>query len=80
MCEGALQPREAEALAFREALSWLKANYWDGIIVETDVKLLISSLKKLNVSPFGLILDDIKSLLSCFYDILFCHVCRIVNT
>nr|GMD20714.1 probable alpha-amylase 2 [Ipomoea batatas] len=47
----ALQPREAETLAVREALSWLKTNYLDGVIVKTNAEVLITNLNMPNLSP-----------------------------
>nr|GMD17937.1 uncharacterized protein LOC109159918 [Ipomoea batatas] len=49
--EGALQPREAKALAVREALSWLKTNHLDGVIVKTNAEVLITNLNMPNLSP-----------------------------
>ncbi|XP_031121208.1 uncharacterized protein LOC116024454 [Ipomoea triloba] len=76
---GPALPREAEVLAVREALSWLKNTQWDSIIVETDAEVLVRSLHTPNLSPFGLLLDDITVLLSSFQNVKFCHVRRDAN-
>ncbi|XP_019163573.1 PREDICTED: uncharacterized protein LOC109159918 [Ipomoea nil] len=76
---GPLSPREAEALAVREALSWLKRHHWDGLVVETDAEILLTHLHKLSRSPFGLLIEDITALLSSFNDITFRHVRRTAN-
>lgn len=48
--------------------------------MKTDAKLLITSLHKLNLSPFGLLLEDINLLLSSFKNIVFRHVRRTANS
>nr|GMD20715.1 uncharacterized protein LOC109158994 [Ipomoea batatas] len=48
--DGALQPREAETLAVREALSWLKTNHLDGVIVKTNAEVLITNFNMPNLS------------------------------
>nr|GMC59636.1 uncharacterized protein LOC109159918 [Ipomoea batatas] len=50
---GPLHPWEAEALAVREALSWLKDNQWEDVVVETDAEILVHHLHKPSFSPFG---------------------------
>nr|GMD78417.1 uncharacterized protein LOC109159918 [Ipomoea batatas] len=75
---GPLHPREAEALAVREALSWLKDNQWEDV-VETDAEILVHHLHKPSVSPFGLLIADISSLLSTLKDVKLCHVRRDAN-
>ncbi|XP_031122570.1 uncharacterized protein LOC116025477 [Ipomoea triloba] len=80
MFAGIFSPREAEALAVREALSWLKTHGWDGVVVETDAELLITSLHRPNLSPFGLLLEDISLLLSSFHNIVFRHIRRSANS
>nr|GMD87065.1 uncharacterized protein LOC109159918 [Ipomoea batatas] len=76
---GPTLPREAEALAVREALSWLKNNHLDNIIVETDVVVLVRNLHKPSLSPFGLLMDDITVLLPAFQNVKLCHVRRDAN-
>nr|GMD74269.1 agamous-like MADS-box protein AGL61 [Ipomoea batatas] len=41
-----LHPREVEALAVLEALSWLKDYHWDNVLVETDAEVVVRSLRK----------------------------------
>ncbi|XP_031104052.1 uncharacterized protein LOC116007493 [Ipomoea triloba] len=76
---GPILPREAEALAVREALSRLKNNHLDNIIVETDAVVLVRNLHKPSLSPFGLLMDDITVLLSAFQNVKLCHVRRDAN-
>lgn len=57
-------PKEAEALAIREALSWIKANQMEYVQAESDALSVIQSLKHVKpVSSFGLILLDIKDIM-----------------
>nr|GMD28072.1 GPN-loop GTPase 3 [Ipomoea batatas] len=76
---GPLHPREAEALAVRKALSWLKDNQWEDVVVETDAGILVHHLHKPSFSPFGLLIADIASLLSTLKDVKLCHVRRDAN-
>nr|GMD81979.1 agamous-like MADS-box protein AGL61 [Ipomoea batatas] len=41
-----LHPREVEALAVLDALSWLKDYHWDNVLVETDAEVVVRSLRK----------------------------------
>nr|GMD46977.1 uncharacterized protein LOC109155085 [Ipomoea batatas]GMD46978.1 uncharacterized protein LOC109155085 [Ipomoea batatas] len=56
---GIYNAKEAEAIAIRESLSWLKSNNFDNINVETDSLLVVQGLKStLGDSSFHLILAD----------------------
>ncbi|XP_060964627.1 uncharacterized protein LOC133033648 [Cannabis sativa] len=59
-----LQPHEVEAIGIKEALSWIKANGWDGVVLESDCLRVISDIKsnKNMVSPYGHIISDCKAL------------------
>ncbi|CAH9075014.1 unnamed protein product [Cuscuta epithymum] len=77
---GVFLPREAEALAVREALSWLKEAGWDHIDLETDSLQLIKSIQSgEDESSFGVIVGDIRELSTSFNDITFAHVRRSAN-
>nr|GLL31242.1 uncharacterized protein LOC109164833 [Ipomoea trifida] len=65
--QGTYTPKEAEAVAIREALSWLKSNHLDYIMLETDALTVAQSLNStLGTSSFDLIVLDIKDRLSWF--------------
>ena len=57
---GLFRPREAKALAVREALSWIKNLQLSKIIVEIDCLNVYSTLITPNISlnSFGLIIVD----------------------
>ncbi|XP_019155316.1 PREDICTED: uncharacterized protein LOC109152193 [Ipomoea nil] len=57
--------KEAEALGAREALSWIKRKGWERVVLETDAQLVTTAVAGgRNISPFGLIVNDIRELLS----------------
>nr|GMD31864.1 transcription factor TCP4-like [Ipomoea batatas] len=76
---GAVLPKEAEALAIREALSWLKDQHHDNVLVETDAQQIVMRLHLHNSSPFGLLLHDINGLLNSFSNVNVCFVKRSAN-
>ncbi|XVF52569.1 hypothetical protein PTKIN_Ptkin05aG0029000 [Pterospermum kingtungense] len=59
-----LIPSIAEALSFREALSWLKSLHFSSVIVESDAVSVVNALKNnlINDSCFALIITDCISL------------------
>ncbi|XP_073137676.1 uncharacterized protein [Henckelia pumila] len=61
---GLQDPATAEALAIREALSWLKNFNFFSIIVESDSLVVIDALNHsvADRSPFGLLIEDCKLL------------------
>nr|GMD23989.1 uncharacterized protein LOC109191080 [Ipomoea batatas] len=77
---GVFTPREAEAMAVREALSWIKDHGYSQVEVETDALQIIQSLKQsVDDSSFDLILLDVKDLLLSFTDVAISHVSRTAN-
>lgn len=74
-------PKEAEAMAVREALSWLKNRDISQVQVETDSLQIIQSLK-LNVedSSFDLVISDVKDLLCSLSHVTIFHARRIANS
>lgn len=64
--EGACLPWEAEALAIREALSWLKEHNFDSIQLETDAQQILLQLHSDNLAPYGLLLKEFCFLSLCF--------------
>ncbi|KAM6546616.1 hypothetical protein CsatB_027352 [Cannabis sativa] len=61
---GSLQPHEVEAIGIKEALSWIKTNGWNGVILESDCLRVISDIQcnKHMVSPYGHIISECKAL------------------
>nr|GME05468.1 uncharacterized protein LOC109186242 [Ipomoea batatas] len=77
---GIFTPREAEAVAVREALSWIKTLNFDKVHVETDSLTVVQSLnQECGESSFHLVVKDIKNLLSCFAHVFLSFVKRSVN-
>lgn len=62
---GNISPDSAEAMGVREALSWIKDNQLNNVLVETDC-LLVQAIRSKGVflSYFGRIIEECKSLLS----------------
>nr|GMD20329.1 uncharacterized protein LOC109155154 [Ipomoea batatas] len=81
MWQGLYNAKEAEALAVREALSWIKELNIDHVQVETDALLVIQGLQKNScISSFDLILEDIHKLASHFRCISFMFAKRSANS
>ncbi|XP_021593121.1 uncharacterized protein LOC110600563 [Manihot esculenta] len=59
----------AEAMAFREALSWIKEYGWDQVLFESDTQVLVVSINNASLddlSPFGILVQNCKLLLSSY--------------
>jgi len=77
---GIFTPREAEAVAIREALSWIKSHNMDNVNVETDSLHVVQCLNsKGGVSSFHLIVEDIKHLLHDFCNVFLSFTKRLAN-
>ncbi|XP_031124288.1 uncharacterized protein LOC116026999 [Ipomoea triloba] len=64
LVEGLYSVREAEAMGAREALSWIKERGWSKIFVETDAQVVTHAVYGgSNLTPFGVIVDEIRVLL-----------------
>ncbi|XP_019167154.1 PREDICTED: uncharacterized protein LOC109162903 [Ipomoea nil] len=64
---GVLTSREAEALAIRDSLIWLRSHTESNILVETDSQQVVQCYNSnLGDSSFHLLLADIKNLMSMF--------------
>ncbi|XP_031115793.1 uncharacterized protein LOC116019649 [Ipomoea triloba] len=62
--EGVFSVHEAEAVGVREVLSWVKQKGWSRVIVETDAQVVSKAVYDGGRSgPFGLIIEDIRSIL-----------------
>lgn len=62
---GLFSPRVAEAIAFKEALSWIQAEGWTHVCCEgdsLDVVHAIESAFLLDLTSFGAVINDIKTL------------------
>lgn len=79
-CVGLFSPKEAEAMAIREALSWMKNHKIDFLQVETDALQIVQDLKSSNaISACALILLDVKEMMSDFSHISISFVKRSAN-
>ena len=79
-CYGIPSVKEAKALGIKEALSWLKAQGLDRFILESDVKVVVESIRS-SATPFsfGLVIADCQDLLSSFHEVKLCFVYRTAN-
>lgn len=78
--EGLYSVREAEAMGAREALSWLKRKGRSRVIVETDAQVFTRAVVcGEDLSPFGAICENIRSLLQLLPDVTFVFVKRSGN-
>ncbi|XP_043810323.1 uncharacterized protein LOC122723137 [Manihot esculenta] len=72
----------AETMAFREALSWIKACGWDRVLFELDAQVLVMSVNCVlldDLSSFGLLVQDCKLLLSSYEEAKCAFVHRSTN-
>ncbi|CAH9074405.1 unnamed protein product [Cuscuta epithymum] len=78
--KGGLSPWEAELVGIQEALSWVKANGWDFVEVESDAsKAILEILYGSSDSPGGILAGNIRELGPGFTEISFFHVRRSTN-
>ncbi|KAH9754875.1 reverse transcriptase domain-containing protein [Citrus sinensis] len=78
---GSFHPREAEALAVREALSWIKHMQLSKIIIETDCLNVYSALLSPSASSngFGLLIADCRAIAQVIGEVRFSFVRRSAN-
>ncbi|KAH9786019.1 reverse transcriptase domain-containing protein [Citrus sinensis] len=78
---GSFHPREAEALAVREALSWIKLMQLSKIIIETDCLNVYSALLSPSTSSngFGLLIADCRAIAQVIGEVRFSFVRRSAN-
>lgn len=69
----------AEALAVRGALSWLKGQHYNNVRVEMDAKQLIDHFSNENITPYGLLIQDISALLYQFSNVCIRFIKRSAN-
>lgn len=78
--QGQFQPREAEAIALREALSWIKSWRRSKCIFECDAKMVVDAVNGGNGSSyFHMIIDECKEILQHFEEVLVVFVHRSAN-
>ncbi|XP_074374105.1 uncharacterized protein LOC141714486 [Apium graveolens] len=79
--EGAWRPREAEAIALKEALSWIAELGYGSCVFETDSKELMQACKKApGESHFGTIVGDCLHLLKHINQVLVQFAFRSANS
>nr|GMD14271.1 uncharacterized protein LOC109154289 [Ipomoea batatas] len=77
---GLFTPREAEAIAIREALTWTKSRGISNIQVESDALQIVHSLKhNVDDSSFDLVILDIKDMLRSLINVDISHVNHTAN-
>ncbi|KAM6573212.1 hypothetical protein CsatA_017292 [Cannabis sativa] len=78
---GVVRPEIAEAISFREALSWIKNQRWNQVVVETDCLIVVQALRTSCEmrSLFGLIIKECKLLLAELRNVSFHFVKRSAN-
>ncbi|KAJ8753622.1 hypothetical protein K2173_022863 [Erythroxylum novogranatense] len=81
--EGAFRPKIAEALAIKEALSWIECTGWSRVIVESDCLLVIQALLArhfADATAFGDVISHSRVLVSQLdCEVVFYHVRRYAN-
>ncbi|XP_030494580.2 uncharacterized protein LOC115710350 [Cannabis sativa] len=70
-----------EAMGIKEALSWIKANHWKGVTIESDSMLAVQAIHstQLMTYVFGLVVNDCRILLSSLSDVYLRFVRRSAN-
>ncbi|XP_060974252.1 uncharacterized protein LOC133039383 [Cannabis sativa] len=79
--QGNIAPSVAEALSFRETLSWIKDHQSYPVWVETDCLLVIQALRSSTslTSYFGCVIQECKAMLANLSNVYFCFVKRSAN-
>ncbi|XP_074347512.1 uncharacterized protein LOC141686373 [Apium graveolens] len=60
--EGVVRPEFAEAIAVKEALSWVKCMAWQGVTMESDCLGVVRAIRM--TSPFGSIIMECRRLIA----------------
>lgn len=69
--------REAEAMGVREAMSWTKQKEWQWVILETDAQVVTRAVADgINITPFGAIVNEIRTYLQHLPSVKFDFVKR----
>lgn len=63
---GYANPEFAEAMAVKEALSWVKANKWEKVVVESDCLTVVQAARSKvpMLSPFGKVILECRNMIS----------------
>ncbi|XP_074355842.1 uncharacterized protein LOC141695501 [Apium graveolens] len=63
--DGSVRPEIAEAIAVKEALSWIQVRGWKEVVVETDYLMVVQAIRsKVNMkSPFGSIILEYRRMI-----------------
>ena len=79
---GRFDPREAEALGVKEALSWLKKFHFKSVMLEMDSLLVFNALHDKFDYPngFGSIIADCRALAQSLGEVTFSFVRRSANS
>ncbi|XP_019158441.1 PREDICTED: uncharacterized protein LOC109155163 [Ipomoea nil] len=78
--DGVYTVNEAEAIAMRETLSWLKNTGMRGVDVEMDSQSVFHAISYPSFySAFGVLIDDVKEMASLIHDVQFYFVKRPAN-
>lgn len=58
----ATSPEMAEAVAMKEALSWIKKEKWTTVTIESDCLVVVQAVRSQApmISPFGIIIEDCR--------------------
>uniref|UniRef100_A0A803P7F6 RNase H type-1 domain-containing protein n=1 Tax=Cannabis sativa TaxID=3483 RepID=A0A803P7F6_CANSA len=79
---GVVRPELAEAIGVREALSWIKANGWQQVTLESDCLLVIQAIRSplIMIFSFGSVIQECKALLLELGNVLIYFVKRSSNS
>lgn len=79
--QGIIDPTILEAMAIREALSWIKERSRSSCIVESDCTNVVSAINGSSVLPsqVGIVIDDCRSLLASLTNVKVTLTQRIAN-
>uniref|UniRef100_A0A803PI90 RNase H type-1 domain-containing protein n=1 Tax=Cannabis sativa TaxID=3483 RepID=A0A803PI90_CANSA len=70
-----------EVMAIKEALSWVKGQHWEQVIIETDSLISVQAIRSQQkmFSTFGLIVADCKVLLCTLHNVQLLFIKRLAN-
>ena len=76
-----VSPELAEAMAMKEALSWIKSNRWNRVIVEADCLSVVQAIrsKVYMSSPFGVVIEECKNIMQVLNDVLLVFIRRLLT-
>ncbi|XP_019172068.1 PREDICTED: uncharacterized protein LOC109167502 [Ipomoea nil] len=75
------KPNEAEAIAVREALKWIRGTNIDNVLLETDCLQVVNSISVSHAfnSSFDLLVNDVRSIAAVFSNLGFLFAKRSAN-